>query len=79
MEKIFNIARVESNDENDFFEIIVFEKRNNKDYELKSFPSHNKANAWLSKNFKRLTRKDFDNITSQKIYSDYDQYFKRAV
>ena len=78
MKKIFNIARVESNDENDFFEIIVFERKNNKDYELKSFPSHNKANVWISKNFKRLTRKDFDNITSQKIYSDYDQYFKKT-
>ena len=74
-----------SSDSGSIFEIIVFERRKdpknpkvNGDFEIGSFPSHSKANAWLRKNFKRLTEKDFDNITSQKIYSDYDQYFKKT-
>ena len=50
---IKQIARVEGpygpSDKN---EIIVFERKNNKDYELKSFPSHNKANIWLKFNYK---------------------------
>tara|TARA_R100000654_G_C2601535_1_gene115126 strand:+ start:279 stop:512 length:234 start_codon:yes stop_codon:yes gene_type:complete len=75
---IKQIARVEGpyglNDEN---EIIVFQRKNNKDYELKSFSSHNKANIWLKSNYKRATKKQINKHKRSLEGQDYDLYVKK--
>ena len=75
---IKQIARVEGpyglNDEN---EIIVFERKNNKDYELKSFSSHNKANIWLKSNYKKATKKQINEHKGRLEDQDYDLYIKK--
>ena len=75
---IKQIARVEGpyglNDEN---EIIVFQRKNNKDYELKSFSSHNKANIWHKSNYKRATKKQINKHKGSLEGQDYDLYVKK--
>jgi hypothetical protein len=75
---IKQIARVEGpygfNDKN---EIIVFERKNNKDCELKSFSSHNKANIWLKSNYKKATKKQIKEHKGRLEDQDYDLYIKK--
>ncbi len=77
---IKQIARVEGpygpSDKN---EIIVFERKNNKDYELKSFPSHNKANIWLKANYKKATKKQIKEHKGRLEVQDYDLYIKKNI
>ena len=75
---IKQIARVEgpygTNEED---EIIVFERKNNKDYELKSFSSHNQANIWLKNNYKKATKKQIKENKGKLEPQDYDLYIKK--